>query len=98
MPNRTMFEMLRDPRKPTVPEVLPYVRALYAREGGGAGCCLHILLDDGNVRQGDADFCYGVAVGREHQDCAELAKLLQRMSPTQRMRLYASPREESPRA
>lgn len=100
MRERTMHEMLRDQRKPTVREVLPYVQALYAREGGGAGCCLHILLDDGNVDQSSADFCYGVAVGREHQDCEDLARLIRRMSATQRHRLYMSPhcKEEEPHA
>lgn len=45
------------PAKPTVPEVLPAVRALYARKGGSVGCCLHIVLDDPNYDDDCVRFC-----------------------------------------
>lgn len=81
-------------RKPTVPEVLPIVRHYYA-QGHGAGGCLHIVLDDGNVRDDDVRFCLDWAV--EHGDAdgwkpdvdgAWLCHVLLRMSRTQRTKLY----------
>ena len=68
--------------KPTVPEVLPLVRAIYERHC--AGCCLHIMTDDGNVEQDSAEFCLQWAIERGHEDCIAAARLLVQMSPTQR--------------
>lgn len=73
--------------KPTVPEVAPLVRALYASPGGGVGCCLHIVLDDGNVDDKSVDFCLRTALMRGHPECERLALLLRRMSKTQRLKL-----------
>lgn len=69
----------------TVPEVLPLVRALYARSA--VGCCLHIVLDDGNVEGGSVEFCLAQAMERGHKDCEDLARLLTLMSRTQRRKL-----------
>lgn len=74
--------------KPTVPDVLPLVRAVYARHC--AGCCLHILTDDGNVCQDDADYCLQRAQETGHADCLAAAELLVQMSPTQRRKVYAT--------
>jgi hypothetical protein len=74
--------------KPTVPEALPLVRELYAQPGGGAGCCLHVVLDDGNVHDDNVRFCINEAVDLGHPRCEELARLLLRMSRTQRLKLY----------
>jgi hypothetical protein len=71
--------------KPTVPEVAPLVRALY--EVHPAGCCLHIVLDDGNVQDSNVQFCLDLAVERGHASCAALAVLLGGMSKTQRTKL-----------
>lgn len=71
--------------KPTVPEVTPLVEALYQRHG--AGCCLHIVLDDGNVRDSDVDFCVTYAEEQGHEDCLHLAQQLRAMSRTQRAKL-----------
>jgi len=70
--------------RPTVPDVIPYLRSIYARHS--AGCCLHILLDDGNVRQADAEFCLAQARDRGHADCLAAAELLVRMTRTQRLK------------
>jgi len=82
-------------RKPTVPEVLPMVRQYYA-QGHGAGGCLHIVLDDGNVRDDDVRWCLidprelsGPFIGEVDRDAAWLAHVLLRMSRTQRAKLYA---------
>jgi hypothetical protein len=68
-----------------VPEASPLVKALYARNS--AGCCLHIVLDDGNVRDSDVDCCIESARKKGHADCETLALLLRKMSRTQRGRL-----------
>jgi hypothetical protein len=72
-------------KKPTVPEVLPLVRALYGRSS--VGCCLHIALDDGNVEDGSVKYCVTTAVERGHKECEELARKLLLMSKTQRRKL-----------
>lgn len=71
----------------TVPEVLPLVQALYARHA--AGCCLHIVLEDGNVDDASVEFCITEASARAHDECHELAVLLGTMSRTQRAKLAA---------
>ncbi len=67
---------------PTVPEVRPLVRALHARHS--AGCCLHVVLDDGNIDDRSVRFCLDNA---KHVDCKELASILMDMSRTQRKKL-----------
>lgn len=79
--------------RPTVPDVLPLVRAVYDRHC--AGCCLHILTDDGNCEQDDADYCLQRARETDHADCIAAAELIVQMTFTQRKRLarevYAEP-------
>lgn len=77
--------------RPTVDQVLPLVRRLYERNH--AGCCLHIALDDGNVTDGDVEFCLEWATNEGHADCAELSNLLLLMTKTQRYELYSRPRK-----
>lgn len=71
--------------KPTVPEVLPLVRALYVRSA--TGCCAHILLDDENVGRDNAIFCLNYAEEQKHPDCIELCEKLVLMSPTQHLKI-----------
>lgn len=71
--------------KPTVPEVLPLARAVYARNL--AGCCLHVVLDDGNVADSFAWACLLDARAAGHADCIALAEAVAQMSPTQRRKL-----------
>lgn len=78
--------------KPTLPEVLPLVRAVYQRHV--AGCCLHILTDDGNVGDDDAQFCLNKARDSNHADCIAAAEMLVRMSRTQRRKVAAMPKTE----
>lgn len=82
-------KVLAKPIKPTVPEVLPLVRAYYAKPGNGAGGNLHIVLDDYNVRDDDVQFCLDLAEQFNDEDGAALAKLLLKMSKTQRAKLAA---------
>ena len=83
--------------RPHVPDVLPLVHAIYARPGGGVGCCLHILTDDGNCEQDHADHVLALAREREHPDCIQAAELLVRMSHTGRRKVYGRAYEK-PRA
>jgi hypothetical protein len=72
--------------KPTVPEVLPLVQAVYRRHSGG--CCLHIVTDDGNVEDEHVTYCLEYAKEQAHPDCIAAAELLLRMSKTQRLKIY----------
>lgn len=74
--------------KLTVPEVLPDVIALYTRHA--AGCCLHIVLDDGNIEDENVEFCIQYAMDAKHPECEALARKLRSMSRTQRKKLYMS--------
>ena len=73
--------------KPTIPEVLPLVRAYYALPGNGAGGSLHIVLDDQNVDDADVQFCLDHARERGDEPGVTLATLLLAMSKTQRKKL-----------
>ena len=81
-------------QKPTVPEVMPLVNALYSGEHectkgtGIVGGHLHVLLDDGNVEDYFAENCLDLAKKDQCTTCIELAELIVRMSMTQRLRLY----------
>jgi hypothetical protein len=74
--------------KPTIPEVLPMVRAYYAKEGNGNGGSLHIVLGDGNTQNSHVAFCLEQAEANEDEEGASLARLLLQMSRTQRRKLY----------
>ncbi|MGK3981344.1 hypothetical protein WMF38_57635 [Sorangium sp. So ce118] len=81
--------LLANVLKPTVPDVLPLVRAYYAKPGNGAGGSLHVVLDDGNVDDDSLRLCEERAEERGDRDGAALAKALLRMSKTQRLKLRA---------
>ena len=66
--------------------------ALYMRHP--AGCCLHIVLDDGNVDTSSVEFCVNYATKEGHPDCLYLANLLLQMSRTQRLKLANSDRPD----
>ncbi len=69
----------------TVLEVMPDVRALYDKSA--VGCCLHIVLDDGNVADSHVQFCVEYAIEKGHKDCEALARKLLSMTRTQRLKL-----------
>lgn len=68
--------------RPTVPEILPLVWDLYDRSP--VGCCLHIVLDDGNVKDDHVRFCIEQAKEQKCESCLRLAEILLQMSKTQR--------------
>jgi len=74
--------------KPTVPEVMPLIRQYYSKSGNGAGGSLHIVLEDGNVDDGNVEFCVKFAKESGDKDGEVLGNILLLMSKTQRMKLY----------
>lgn len=77
--------------RPTVDVIGLLVMGIYQRNP--VGCCLHIALDDGNLRREDLNFCLGVAIGQEHTDCINVASAMLEMTPSQRRRLYRGKRQ-----
>ena len=67
-------------------DLLPEVEDLYKRNA--VGCCLHIALDDGNLKDADIQFCMSQAKDNHHLDCEALAWKLLAFSETQRRKLY----------
>lgn len=79
--------MLASVQKPTVPDVLPLVLAYYAKPENGAGGSLHVVLDDRNIGTPFVESALERAEEAGDADGAALAKLLLRMSKTQRLKL-----------
>ena len=77
-------------KKPTVPEVLPLIVTYYSIPGNSVGGIFHIVLDDGNVDDGDVEYCLNLAKEREDKESIEIGEILLRMSRTQRRKLYLS--------
>lgn len=69
----------------TVPEALPFMQAVYDRHA--TGCCLHIVLDDGNIKNSHVEFCIKNALEQGHSDCLRAACILMLCSSTQRIKL-----------
>jgi hypothetical protein len=45
------------------------------------GCCLHIVVEDLNIRDGDLRFCEGIARERGHTQCERLARTFRETIP-----------------
>lgn len=71
-----------EPAENQIPIIESFIEALY--EHHGTGCCLHIAIDDENLRDGDLDFCIRVARERGHPACEALARLLRSLSQEDR--------------
>lgn len=74
--------------KPTVLEVLQLVRTYYAKPGNGAGGCLHLVLDDGNIQDNHVEFCRDYARQENDDDGVILATSLLKMSLDQRKEIF----------
>jgi hypothetical protein len=72
-------------RKPTVPDVLPMVRAYRAKHGVGGS--LHNVLEDGNVKTRDIAFCVERAQKAGDLESVQLGEMLLAMSQTQRKKI-----------
>lgn len=76
-----------DPTEPTAftaEQLAPIQDMLYERHG--AGCCLHIVLDDCNI-DGSMAFSINRALREEHEGCLALALMLDKTSMYERYRL-----------
>jgi hypothetical protein len=62
-------------------------QAVYSRTNGGAGCCLHVVLDDENIEQGHVEWSLNLAKEQGHPECIRAAEMLLAASQTQRKRL-----------
>ena len=82
-------------KKPTMPKVLSFVKAYYAKPGNEVGGCLHIVLDDGNIEDSHIEFCRNSARKHNDNDGIVLAELLLQMNYTQRKKLYMADKERS---
>lgn len=69
------------------PEVIRRFAAYHESPRGGSWGSLHIVLDEGNVRDGDVGQCIPWAEERGDLEAADLARLLLRMSKSQRWRV-----------
>lgn len=76
---------------PTINDVVALVKVVYQRHA--AGCCLHILTDDGNIERADVNFVVGYALGHGHSDCQAAAQAIAQLSRTQRHKLIGRYRE-----
>jgi hypothetical protein len=64
---------------------LELARELYRQHP--AGCCLHVVLDDGNTKDRFVAFCEQYAKEKGHAECRELARELAKLSLTDRKKL-----------
>jgi hypothetical protein len=71
----------------TVPEVIDAARSYYDAHSSLAGGNLHILLEDGNVRDSDVQFCIRLTEANRDNSGNALAKKLLLMTRTQRKRV-----------
>lgn len=76
--------------RPSVDRMRALVREVYQLPQGGAGCCLHIVLDDYNTDLDSVLFCLNWAQDRGHLLCARVARLMMAMTKTQRRELCKS--------
>lgn len=61
------------------------IAAIYARDS--SGCCLHVVIDDGNVDAECVAHCSAFAAENRCSECVELSGLLASMTAPERMRV-----------
>lgn len=76
-----MNPVRRNPNRPKVPDLAPLIVAIYERENGGAGCCLHVVTDDANWEC--AGFCLNWAREQGHTDCIAACEMMVQMTESQ---------------
>ena len=80
--------LMKHPEKPIVPEVLALIQVYYARPGNEAGGNLHVVLDDGNIKLKDVQWCFDRCMSQYDWAGARIMVMMLRMSRSQRRRLY----------
>lgn len=73
--------------KPTVPEVLPVLKAYLKLPGNNVGGSFHAVLDDGNTQDCHVKWCLEYAREKGDAEGVKLGELLLRCSRTQRIKL-----------
>jgi hypothetical protein len=72
---------------PNVATTISALQAVYRTNA--AGCCWHILADDGNVEQGHVIFCEEYAREHGHPACIAVIEPMSKLSRTQREKMVA---------
>jgi len=67
--------------------VIEQALELCQKAGKGAGCCLHVVLEEGNVHDDFVTLCVKEAKHRSHKDCERLGRLLYSCSASQRRKV-----------
>jgi len=85
--NQSENSKSQTPRQPSdsLPKAKRMLEQLYNRHG--AGCCLHIVTDDGNIRDSDVTFCIGYAQQHNCVFCEEFAVVLEELGELGRAHL-----------
>lgn len=77
--------------RPTYLEVLAFTRHLYeCVPGGNLGGHLHIVLDDGNLKDSHIQACIDWAVEAGDEWQADLGHVIMRLTATQRGKVYGA--------
>jgi hypothetical protein len=76
------------PRLTQAENIAAYERIAAFTLANPVGCCLHVVLDDGNLDNDSVAFCQRWARNKGHDECIAVADLLARMSRTQRTKAY----------
>jgi hypothetical protein len=77
--------MSEEPKRLTIPDVIERFRAYH--DVHLAWGSLHVVLDDGNVRDDDVQFCLDYARDQGDDEGEALARILSTMSKTQRRKI-----------
>ena len=62
--------------------ILKRLEQLWARSS--AGCCLHIIVEDGNLLDAHVEFCIKKAMQQGHSECEALARDIRMLTESQR--------------
>jgi hypothetical protein len=65
-------------------DVRATIDRIYQTKQGAAGCCLHVVVDDGNYHEGAVDVVVEAAQKSGHLMCQLVARFLQRLTPEER--------------
>lgn len=66
---------------------MPEVSALL--NGGEGSCCLHIVIEDCNIRDSDIEFCVKLAREKNCKHCEQIGRMIYTMTSTQRRKLLS---------
>lgn len=71
----------------TIPETINLFRSYHSKPMNGSWGSLHIVLEDGNVKNADVEYCLQYAKDNDDIEGEKLANILLRMSKTQRLKI-----------